>query len=92
MYYVDNGASHWLVDNNVASNSSAAWAYFMTGGGNLPAKSNRVQRLWWSGTLAGRNDCAAFNCTVDDATVVHVTGEAWPQAARDIMAAAGARY
>ena len=79
------------MSDNVASNSTAAWAYFMTNSGKLPAKSNHVQRLWWSNTLAGRNDCAAFNCTVDNATVVHVDSDAWPQEALSIMTGAGSR-
>lgn len=31
VYYLDNGASYWHVVNNVASNSSLAWAFFMQG-------------------------------------------------------------
>ena len=37
VYYLDNGASHWRVTNNVASNSTVAWAYFMTGGTGVPS-------------------------------------------------------
>ena len=49
LQYLDNGASHWRVTNNVASNSSLAWAFFMTGGGGqrLPAQNITVDHLWW---------------------------------------------
>jgi hypothetical protein len=44
--YLDNGASHWVVTNNVASNASAAWAYFITGGNNKPAMNDHVDHFW----------------------------------------------
>jgi hypothetical protein len=30
IYYFDNGASHYHCTYNVATNSTVAWAYFMT--------------------------------------------------------------
>lgn len=63
----------------------------MTGGANLPARNNRLERLWYTAAdvLPPVNDCAQFNCTADAASVVAVTG-AWPAAAQAIIDAAGA--
>jgi hypothetical protein len=78
------------VFDNVASRSTQAWAFFMTGGGNKPAKNNRMEALWYTkaDVLPPRNDCAQFNCTVDSATIVPVTG-AWPAAAQAIIDSSG---
>ena len=80
-----------MVDHNVASNSSLAWAFFMTGGGNLPAKNNHLQNFWYENDLPPQNNCAAFNCTVDDSTVYKVVGSVWPAEAQTIMDEAGVR-
>ena len=45
--YLDNGASNWVVTNNVASNSSTAWGYFITGANNKPAGNDHVDHFWW---------------------------------------------
>lgn len=91
IYYLDNGASAWHVYNNVCTNSPSAWAYFMTGGANLPARNDRVERLWYNATsvLPPQNDCPQFNCTTDAATIFAVKGP-WPPAAQAIIDAAGA--
>jgi hypothetical protein len=88
---LDNGASYWFVHDNVATNARQAWAFFMTDSGNLPAKNNRMETLWYTkeDVLPPVNHCAQFNCTVDDATIYAVTG-AWPPAAQAIIDCAGA--
>ena len=64
----------------------------MTGGANLPAKNNRMETLWYnkSNVLGPNNQCAQFNCTVDDATIFAVTGSVWPAQAQAIIDASGA--
>lgn len=90
--YLDNGASYWSVHDNVVTASPQAWAFFMTGGANLPAKNNHMAALYWnsSSVQPGRNECSNFNCTTDDATIVAVTGP-WPMAAQAIIDASGAQ-
>lgn len=90
VYYLDNGASNWHVTENVAANSGAAWAFFMQGCCGAPAANSTVDNFWWSGDLAPVNNCAAEGCVVDAATVVNMTGQAWPAAATAIANAAGA--
>lgn len=67
----------------------ASWV--RAGGANLPARNCHVDHLWYTSAdvLAGNNECAAFNCTVDTATVFAVTG-GWPAEAQAIIDAAGA--
>lgn len=91
VYYLDNGASFWHVHDNVCTRSPSAWAFYMTGYANLPAKNNRMESLWYSAAdvLPPHNDCAQFNCTVDNATIVAVTGS-WPPAAQAIIDGSGA--
>jgi hypothetical protein len=95
VYYLDNGASHWHVTQNVATNSSVAWAYFMTGGpgaADLAAHNNLLDNLWYENEAAPRNDCRQYNCTVNNATVHHIVAPApLPPAAVAIMKASGAR-
>ena len=60
VYYLDNGASHWHVTQNVATNSTVAWAYFMTGGTGIPsnaAHNNTVDHLWYQGDAAPHDNC-----------------------------------
>lgn len=56
-----------------------------------PPITHLQERLWYAkATVQGpRNDCAQWNCTVDDATIVAVTG-AWPPEAQAIIDASGA--
>ena len=88
---LDNGASFWWVHDNVCTASPAAWAYFMTGGANLPAKNNRMELLWYTkaNVLGPNNQCAQWNCTVDQATIYAVDGP-WPPAAQAIIDGSGA--
>ena len=90
--YLDNGASSWLVTDNVLCNSPRAWAYHMTGGGTVPehARNNQLNNLWYQNTQAGENDCGPWNCSVDAATVFLVNG-AWPPQAQAIVDGAGVR-
>ena len=46
VYYFDNGASHWHVTNNLASNGTVARAFFMAGGTGIP--SNVSSNFWVS--------------------------------------------
>ena len=51
VYYLDNGASHWHVTQNVAGNSSTQWAFFMTPGTGVPSNAghnNTVDHLWYA--------------------------------------------
>jgi hypothetical protein len=93
VYYVDNGASFWSVHDNVCDASPKAWAFFMTGGGNRPAKNNRMAALWYnsSSVLKPVNNCPQYNCTVDEGTIVAVTSETWPAEAQAIIDASGAK-
>ena len=84
-----SGASFWWVHDNVCDASPLAWAFFMTGGAGLPAKNNRMERLWYRATGTPQNDCAQWNCTVDSTTIIPVTG-AWPSGAQRIIDASGA--
>ena len=90
---VDNGASFWSVHDNVCTSSPNAWAYFMTGGAGLPAKNNRMERLWYnsSNVQGPNNQCAQWNCTVDQATIVAVSGGVWPPEAQAIVDGSGAQ-
>ena len=92
VYYLDNGCSQWAVHDNVCTASPAAWAFFMTGGANLPAKNNTMARLWYNASTVQRpvNNCAQWNCTVDQATIYAVTGSTWPPEAQAIIDASGA--
>ena len=91
--YLDNGASGWLVADNVVANSPLAWAFFMQGCCDLPAYNSTVARLWWQlPLLAGRNNCAASGCVAEAATLVRVdAGAALPPAAQAIKDASGPR-
>lgn len=89
VYYLDNGASNWVVTNNVASNSSTAWGYFITGANNKPAGNDHVDHFWYQDVMTPWNNCTQYNCTVDESTVYKVTGP-WPAAAQAIMDRAGA--
>lgn len=91
VYYLDNGASHWLVTDNVASHAPPAWAFFMQGCCQLPALDSHVQNFWYAADemLAPQNNCAAEGCTVNSSTVYAITGGAWPAAALAIMNASG---
>lgn len=79
--------------DNVATLSPNAWCYFMTGGAGLPAKNNRMERLWYnaSSVQGPRNDCAQWNCTVDQATIYAVTTPTWPAEAQAIIDGSGAQ-
>ena len=95
VYYLDNGASHWHVTHNVASNSTTAWAYFMTGGTGDPtnaAHNNTFDYFWYENDEGPRNNCPQYGCRVDNATVFHISPPAtMPPAAVAIMNAAGAK-
>lgn len=95
VYYLDNGASHWHVTNNVATNSTIAWAFFMTGGPGpkaLAAQNNRLDHFWYESDAAPVNNCAKYNCVVDESTVYKIVPPApLPAAATAIMNAAGAQ-
>jgi hypothetical protein len=93
VYYLDNGASFWSVHDNVATASPNAWAFFMTGGAGLPAKNNRMERLWYnaSNVRGPNNQCAQWNCTVDQASIVAVSGAVWPPEAQAIVDGCGAK-
>lgn len=94
-YYLDNGASHWHVTQNVATDSANQWAYFMTGGPHnshpkLAAHNNTIDHLWYKG-LGVNNACSKYGCVADTATIFKLPpGEPLPAAALAIMAAAGA--
>jgi hypothetical protein len=94
VYYLDNGASHWYVTNNVASNSSVAWVYFMTPGTGNPvdaAHNNFVEKMYYENCAAPNNGCEKYNCTVDKASVHEIVPPAqFPPEAVAIMSAAGA--
>ena len=94
VYYLDNGASHWHVTQNVATNSSTQWAFFMTPGTGVPANAahnNSVDHLWYQDELPPFNGCQKYGCDVDNATVFKVpAGQPLPPPALAIMAAAGA--
>jgi len=91
--YLDNGASQWRVTENVVGNSSNAWAFFMQGCCNLPAHDSEVDHVWWQlPMLPPQNNCAAQNCTVDEATIVQLpAGAPLPAAAQAIVDASGPR-
>jgi len=91
--YLDNGASGWLVADNVVANSPLAWAFFMQGCCSLPAYDSTVTRLWWQlPILTGRNKCAATGCIADGATLTRVdAGAALPPEAQAIKDASGPR-
>ena len=91
--YLDNGASNWRVTENVVGNSPAAWAFFMQGCCNLPAYDSEVDHVWWQlPMLAPQNNCAAHNCTVDDATIFELAaGAPLPPEAQAIVDASGPR-
>jgi hypothetical protein len=74
VYYLDNGSSRWDVFQNVGSNSSLPWCYFMTGGGGPTGKASNssVSALWCQDTSPGRNDCVDQGCTVDESSVLYV--------------------
>jgi hypothetical protein len=96
VYYLDAGASHWHVTENVATNSSTAYAYLMNGGPGPCiadyAQNNTVDHLWCQGDASPSNLCAQCGCVVDDGTVFSVpTGQPLPDEALAIMAAAGAK-
>ena len=65
----------------------------MTGGAGLPAKNNRMERLWYnsSNVQGPNNQCAQWNCTVDQATIVAVSGGVWPPEAQAIVDGSGAQ-
>ena len=94
VYYLDNGASHWHVSQNVATNSTNQWAFFMTPGTGIAsnaAHNNTVDHLWYQGTSAPNNGCEKYGCIADNATIFNVpVGEPLPAPALAIMAAAGA--
>jgi hypothetical protein len=94
VYYLDNGASHWHVTQNVATNSTKQWAFFMTPGTGIPsnaAHNNSVDHLWYQNDAKPNNGCLKYGCTVDEATVFQIpVGQALPAPAQAIMAAAGA--
>ena len=94
VYYLDNGASHWHVTQNVATNSTTQWAFFMTPGTGIPANAahnNTVDNLWCQGDADPVNGCPEYGCVVDNATIFKVPdGQPLPAAALAIMAAAGA--
>ena len=93
--YLDNGASHWYVKDNVASNSSVAWVFFMTPGTGIAsnaAHNNFVENMYYKGRAAPNNGCEKYNCTVDEATIHEIALPAtFPPAAVAIMDAAGAQ-
>ena len=80
--------------NNVATNSSTQWAFFMTPGTGVPsnaAHNNTVDHLWYQNDAPPRNGCQKYGCVADNATLFHVpVGEPLPDAALAIMAASGA--
>ena len=96
VYYLDAGASHWHLTENVATNSSTAYAFLMNGG-NGPcisdfAANNTIDHLWCQGDASPSNLCKQCGCVVDGSTVFSVpAGQALPAEARAIMAAAGAK-
>lgn len=91
---LDNGASHWHVTQNVATNSTKQWAYFMTPGTGVPsnaAHNNTVDHLWYQNDAKPNNGCEKYGCIVDEATVFNIpVGEPLPAPALAIMAASGA--
>ena len=95
LIYLDNGASHWRVTQNVGTNSPNTTAVFMTGGTGDPANSahnNTVDHLWYQNDEKPTNGCPQYGCVIDEATVFQIpNGQLLPQPAQAIMAAAGAR-
>ena len=68
VYYLDNGASHWHVTQNVATNSTKQWAYFMTPGTGIAsnaAHNNTVDHLWYQNDAAPNNGCLKYVITVN---------------------------
>lgn len=91
VFYLDGGATNWLVRNNVASNSPLPWAFFLQGDPACPAMDNSISEFYYQNTLAPNAQAPpSCNNTVDWASVVNVTG-AWPAAASAIIAASGIR-
>jgi hypothetical protein len=90
VYYLDNGASNWLVERNVAANSSLAWCFYMQGPPNSvpPAYNSTVSDFWYSDALDPKINCVADGCKTSN--INRVTGD-WPPAAAAIIAGAGPR-
>jgi hypothetical protein len=89
VFYLDNGASNWIFDGNVASNASLAWAGFLQGCCNLPAIESTITNIYYSDALDPVNNCANKGCVLENVT--KVPNDQWPPAAQTIMAESGAR-
>ena len=95
VFYVDNGASHYLVTHNVCRRAPLAWAGFLTGDsfGALPATNSRLEYLWYWGddVLDPRVLCDKYNCTEDTSSIVRVPAQqGWPEEAQRVIDEAGA--
>lgn len=91
VFYLDNGASNWLVERNVAATSPLAWAFYMQGPPNSipPAYNSTVTDFWYSDdVLDPKINCIAYGCTTSNVYKVNGT---WPPAAYAIIAGAGPR-
>ena len=56
----NNGASHWHVSQNVATNSTTQWAFFMTPGTGVPANAahnNTLDNFWYQDEAPPNNGC-----------------------------------
>jgi len=90
VFYLDNGASLWNVTNNVAFNSSLAWAGFLQGCCGLPSYNSTIDYLYYKGDLDPVNQCEAEGCVLENAIKV-APNDPWPAEAQTIMNNAGAR-
>lgn len=95
VYYCDNGCSHYTFTQNVATNSSVAWAYFFTGGPgpkDLAAQNDSIDHFWYEGDADPVNNCKQYNCVEDHATIYKIVPpQTMPAEAIAIENGAGAR-
>eukprot|EP01050_Picozoa_sp_SAG11_P020545 SAG11_NODE_3482_length_2419_cov_1.555172_2_plen_166_part_00 len=97
-FYFDNGASNWLLTNNVATNSPGVFAYFATGNDDPAAPcvgpnahKIMVSNLWFQRTSDGVSRCAVCGCKVDNSTTRRVPAATpLPAQAKAIVATSGA--
>jgi len=89
VFYLDNGASKWVLERNVAASSPLAWAFYMQGPPNSvpPAYNCTVRDFWYQDTLDPKINCVAEGCTT--ANIVKVVSGPWPPPAAMIIARAG---